>query len=359
MADEKREVLIKYTVDSTQAVKATKEATEATEDNSEATGDNTKTKDKGKKSTDSYSSATSSLTDQLDKMTGGLISTSKGILTNIRSIKTLDKAIAASAIGLLLIVFSSLVAAVTRLEGPMQAFQEILSGVGVVMDGLLDRWGRFLTEGTAAFKGVGDEIKENFALGVKIQKQTRELEVNETARAAVIAKNNLLLERQLLISRDYSKSTEERAAAVERARVIEEESLKITQQNARNRLELALNLAKAEGNYAERAIIVNEAQAEYYKAQRDNEAKLRELENRRTTVQRELIAEQKKREDEELKHIAEKRKAEEEAQKAIDELGVVNTDASVDRFLEAEEKKEQAELDRINVIMDAELKAAE
>lgn len=321
MADETREVLIKMTLDDRQYQSELDKQTQANVKNTESQDENTEAKEDGEKVTEDYSSATGALTNQLDKMTGGLASGTKGVFTMVKGFKTLKVAIAASLIGVIVLALSAIWTAVSRLEGPMQKFAEIMGGLGSVANILLDRFAKlgvalmqvFSGEGAKAAEtykeavgGVADEMQRAFDLGVLIAKQQKENSVNESARNAVIAKNNRAIEAELLISRDIGKSVEERQAAIAKANEIQLENIKLSTKSATERLEIARNLFEDSSKNSKNVIALNEALTEFQNSQLQREIRLRDLENRRVDLERQSIQLRKVQTEEEKKAAAAK-----------------------------------------------------
>ena len=77
-----------------------------------------------------------------DKATGGMItgikSSAKAVKGLVMGFKTLKFAIAATGVGLLVIIIAAVVAAVSRLQGVMDKFKQFTAGLGAVMDVLGD-----------------------------------------------------------------------------------------------------------------------------------------------------------------------------------------------------------------------------
>ena len=319
MADEKREVLIKMTLDDRQYQSEIDKQTQANVENTKSQDENTEAKEEGEKVTEDYSSATGALTGQLDKMTGGLASGTKGILTQIKSFKSLKVAIAASGIGLIVLALSAIWTAVNRLEGPMQKFAEIMGGLGSVANVLLDRFAKlgvaltqiFSGDGAKAAEtyreavgGVADEMQRAFDLGVLIAKQQKENSVNESARNAVIAKNNRAIEKELLLSRDIGKSVEERQSAIAAANDLQLENIKLSTKSDNERLQIAKNLFEDSSKNSKDVIAFNEALTEFQNSQLQREIRLRDLENRRVDLERQSIQLRKVQTEEEKKAAA-------------------------------------------------------
>ena len=131
-----------------------------------------------KKSTDKAGGGFDMLGSKADQMTGGMVSGMrngvKGIKGMIAGMKTLKFAIAATGIGLLVVLIGSVVAAVSKLQGPMDKFKQLTAGLGAVIDVIGDSLA-FIGEAiinaftkpqdaldsiTAGFKGVWDWLTQ-------------------------------------------------------------------------------------------------------------------------------------------------------------------------------------------------------
>ena len=321
MADETREVLVKITLDDKQYQDEIAKQTEANVRNTKSQDENTDAKQEGEEATEDYSAATGALTGQIDKMTGGLASTTKGIFATIKGFKSLKVALAASGIGLIVIAFAAIMTAVNRLEGPMQKFAELMKGLEGVTGVLLDTFGKlgvalvqlFSGKGKKALETYNDaledvtgEMQRMFDLGVLIAKQQKENSVNESARNAVIAKNNRAIERELLISRDIAKSIEVRQEAIARANELQLENVNSAAKSARERLQIAKNEFELGSKNSKDVIAFNQALTEFQNSQLQREIRLRDLENRRVDLQRQSEALSKKERDDALKAATER-----------------------------------------------------
>lgn len=356
MAEETKEVLVKITLDDKQYQDEIAKQTEANIKNTGSQDENTEAKKEGEDVTEDYSAATGALTGQIDKMTGGMASATKGIFAQIKSFKSLKVAIAASGIGLIVLAFAAIWTAVNRLEGPMQKFAELMKGIEGVTGVLLDTFGKLgvalvqLFSGNGekavetyrkAMEGVGDEVVRMFNLGVLIAKQQKENSVNESARNAVIAKNNRAIERELLISRDIGKSIEVRQAAIARANELQLKNVNSAGKSSRERLQIAKNEFELSSKNSKDVIAFNEALTEFQNSQLQREIRLRDLENRRVDLQRQSEALSKKERDEALKAAGARgdewvleQKRLEETNKFIDDIQAkIDSDENIDGLL--------------------------
>ena len=356
MADETREVLIKMTLDDRQYQSEIEKQTQANVKNTSSQDENTEAKEEGEQVTEDYSAATGALTGQIDKMTGGMATATKGVFAQIKSFKSLKVAMAASGIGLVVLAMAAIWTAVNRLEGPMQKFAELMKGLEGVTGVLLDTFGKLGVALTQLFSGNGakaaetykdalegitDEMQKMFDLGVLIAKQQKENSVNESARNAVIAKNNRAIERELLISRDIGKSIEERQAAISRANELQLENVNSAAKSAKERLQIAKNEFEFSSKNSTDVIAFNQALTEFQNSQLQREIRLRDLENRRVDLQRQSETLNKKERDEAIKAAAARseewsleQKRIEESRKFVEEMQTkIDSDENIDGLM--------------------------
>ena len=295
---------IEIIVETKDAVKELDKLNESLDENKDETKEAKEETKKYDKQLQDTSKVTGAFTGQLDRMTGGLFSSAKGILTTIKGLKSLRLALIATGLGAVVLVVGAITTAFSRLEGPMRLITEITGGLGSVFNVLLDRIGlvgeAFIKLGSGdiaggieklaeSWTGISDSMREAFDLGVLIARQTRENSLNESARNAVIAKNNRELERELLLSRDIDRSIKDRQESIERANEIGLENLALQRKTAEEQLTIAKNqFEDSSKNNADR-IAFNEALAQFHNSQLGFEKTLRDLENRRVDLLRQQL----------------------------------------------------------------------
>lgn len=373
MAVEKREVLVKITLDNKEAIDSQAKMTEATQKGTAAQDENTEAVEDGEKATEDYSAATGALTGQIDKMTGGLASTTKGIFSTIKGFKSLKVAIAASGIGLIVLAFAALGTAVSRLDGPMRIFEDIMGGISVVTGELLDRFGRIgeaiiqLFQGNfkaageiakSAVTGLADSLDTAWTAGTNLAKAERELEIQTAKTNSEMAIRRDRIQQLRTEAREETKDFQKAAKIIAEAGRLERINL-----NARIALEeqaqkvIQARFETSSQSYKDEIELTNaltESQTKINAAR----AQEREFVLAQNEFNTRAAAQAKKQQDEELARI----KAINDEKKAfaafLKEQSKLDIDEEVTVFLEAEDVKLQAELDSIAKIRDEEVKAA-
>ena len=288
----------------------TKDAVKSVDNLNESIEEGTEDTKKYQKQLEETEKVTGAFTQQLDKMTGGMFSSAKGILTTIKGLKSLKVALIATGLGAVLVVIGAIATAFTKLEGPMRIIEELFGGLGAVFGELTERfgllgeslialisgdWESAVQSWTLAWKDLNKEVKEAYELGRLVARQTRENSVNESSRAVMIAENNRLIERQLLLSRNIESSIADRQKAIERATELQKENIALTLKGANERLQIAenefeLSPVGTKGKKSAEAIIaINNARAEFSRARLSSEIRARDLENRRVDLLRQEL----------------------------------------------------------------------
>ncbi len=193
-------------------------------------------------SVDNLSSGLSGVAAQADRLTGGLVSGFrngvKGIKNAITGFKSLKVAIAATGIGLLVIALGSLVSFFTKTQRGADKLSQAMKGIGAVVDVLIDRVSSFgeglfkilsgdFSEGVdllkASLSGIVDEMKEEGAAAVELEKAQQALEDRQIALIKVNAERRASIEELRLVAEDENKTNEERAEALRAAAKLQNE----------------------------------------------------------------------------------------------------------------------------------------
>jgi len=193
-------------------------------------------------SVDNLSSGLSGVAAQADKLTGGLVSGFrngvKGIKNAVKGFKSLKVAIAATGIGLLVIALGSLVSFFTKTQRGADKLSQAMKGIGAVVDVLIDRVSSFgeglfkilsgdFSEGVdllkASLSGIVDEMKEEGAAAVELEKAQQALEDRQIALIKVNAERRASIEELRLVAEDENKTNEERAEALRAAAKLQNE----------------------------------------------------------------------------------------------------------------------------------------
>jgi tellurite resistance protein len=226
------------------------------DENQKEVKDTTKDTEKYNKTIDETSKATSGLVGYLDKITGGMISSARSILGSVKALKSFKIALAATGLGAIVVVLGSVITAFTRLEGPMRKLDELMGGLGAAIDIAIDRFGFLgmamsdlltgdlsgaLSNWKATWEGISEEMGKAFDLGVLLSRQIRENSVNESARNAIIAKNNRLIIEARTNAVSETLTLKERLAAATEWERLNRENIELAKKNAEEALTIAKN----------------------------------------------------------------------------------------------------------------------
>ncbi len=154
-----------------------------------------------------------------------------------------------------------------------------------------------------AVKGFVDEQKEEIKIAQDLADREAELRKLRRETEIQLAKNKDRIQELVLLTRDETVSYEDRMAAIEEANKIQREELQLKERIAEE------NLALIKANNALSASTIEdkekEAQAEanLYNIRAENSSKVRELVNRRIELENKMLADQKKRVDEQIKNL--------------------------------------------------------
>jgi len=192
----------------------------------------------------------------LKGMGTGIVNGIKGLRTMKITSKTTFKAIkvgiASTGIGLLVLALGSLVSYFSQSQKGADKLKVAFAGIGAAISVLVDRLTTFggglvkilsgdISEGLDilkdSFKGVGEEIKNETAAAAALEKANQKLQDREIAMIKTRAEARRDIEAAKLASADQTKTTQERAAALERAIEIEKrvanEEIAIAKERAR------------------------------------------------------------------------------------------------------------------------------
>lgn len=249
-----------------------------------------------------------------DKFTGGFITglkkgadalkgIGKGIVDGIKGLKTMritskttftaiKSGIAATGIGLLVLALGSLITYFTQSQKGADKLKVAFAAIGTTISVLVDRLSTFgggllkilsgdFSEGVdmlkGSFKGLGEEIRNETAAATELERANQRLQDREIAMIKTRAKSRRDIEAAKLASADQTKTTEERAAALQRAidleKKISEEEIAIAKERARIiREQNALGESTRADLQAEA-----EAEARVIELEAERDAKLKEL----------------------------------------------------------------------------------
>ncbi len=251
-----------------------------------------------------------------DKFTGGFITglkkgrdalkgIGKGIVDGIKSLKTfrirsvatfktLKVAIASTGIGLLVLALGSIVSYFTQTQKGADKLKKAFAGIGATISVLIDRLSTFgggllkilsgdFSEGVdmlkGSFKGLGEEIRNESAAAVQLEKDFQALQDREIQMIETRAKRLADIEAFKLIAADETKSLQQRAAVLKEAMDLEkqlaDEEVAIAEERAR--------ILKEQN-------ALGESTREDLQAEAEANARVIELQAQRDTRLKELVA---------------------------------------------------------------------
>ncbi len=233
---------------------------------------------------------------QLQKVIGNL----KGITGGF---KTMRMALISTGLGALVVLIGSLIAYFMEFQEGIDIVNEVMAGLGAVVNELLGRLARLgkglwqilngnFSEGvkelTASFDDLGESIKHAFNEGRDIAKTRKELERLRRSQEVYMETLNAIADRNRAIADDATRSFKEREAAARKVRSTSEEAAKINASLAKKELDLVnreVALKKKSGTIkdelwqkqADAMKAQIQAESEYHMVFLDNEKQRREL----------------------------------------------------------------------------------
>ena len=237
-------------------------------------------------------------TDALKGIGNGIVDGIKNLKTfRIRSVatfKTLKVAIASTGIGLLVLALGSLVTYFTQSQKGADKLKVAFAAIGSTISVLVDRLSTFgggllkilsgdFSEGVdilkGSFKGLGEEIRNESAAAVQLEKDFQALQDREIQMIETRAKRLADIEAFKLIAADETKSLQQRAAVLKEAMDLEkqlaDEEIAIAEERAR--------ILKEQN-------ALGESTREDLQAEAEANARVIELQAQRDTRLKELVA---------------------------------------------------------------------
>lgn len=219
-----------------------------------------------------------------------------GVVKGIKGMGTAFKALLANPV---VAVIAAIVAGLTLLfkaftstKGGAEKFEQVMAGVGAVMDVLRDRVlkiggaiikffsGDFkgaAEDAKAAFSGMGDEIAAEFQAAANATKTLQRVEDDMRKLNVERAKQNALISDAKLVINDENKSYEERLAALEEVRKSEIALAEQERKLAEERYNALKALADLSDSTKEQLDELAAAEAEMYAKQEQSKNKQKEL----------------------------------------------------------------------------------
>lgn len=300
--------------------------------------------------------ATTELTNTFDKATGGLISKSQGAVSSIKNLgsglkltgstgvkafKALKIAIASTGIGLLLVAFGSLITFFTETQRGADKIKQAFAGVRAAVSAITDRisglgesltklftgdWRGALDSAKDAFKGLGDEIREEVTAAIELEKALQRIKDREIDLIVSNAELRKAIAQDKLLAEDRTKTYEERLNALDRVLAAEDALL-----------QQRLEIAREEARISQEQLALGESTRAEIEANAQLQARVIELETESLTRQKEaftrrqaLLQEQTAAEQAALKEQFDARQASNQAIKIEDDLAVARFQNKID-----------------------------
>ena len=250
-----------------------------------------------------------------DKFTGGFITGIKkasaalkgmgtGIVNGIKGLRTMKitskttfnaikVGIASTGIGLLVLALGSLITYFTQSQKGADKLKVAFSAIGTTISVLVDRLTTFgggllkilsgdFSEGVdmlkGSFAGLGEEIRNETAAAAELERANQRLQDREIAMIKTRAEARRDIEAAKLASADQTKTTQERAAALEKAIELEK---KVANEE--------IAIAKERARIITEQNALGESMREDLEAQAEAEARVIQLEAERDVKLKELV----------------------------------------------------------------------
>lgn len=156
-------------------------------------------------------------------------------------LKILKIALISTGIGAIVVVLGSLVAYLTKTQKGTELLSNVMAGLGVAINVIIDRVAKFggalvkvfsgnfkgaAQDMKATFAGIGDELQREIKLAYELNDISQQLEKQEVMLNMQRAASRKEIERLKMISDDTTKSAKERIAAAKQASEMEQADMK-------------------------------------------------------------------------------------------------------------------------------------
>jgi hypothetical protein len=163
------------------------------------------------------------------------------------AMKVFKIALVSTGIGALVVALGSLAAMLSRSEGAMKKVNQVLSGIGAVVDLLITRFAKIgdavvkvfqgnfkgaMESATAATTGLTSAIGKQFDAAVKLEKKIQDLEATNRSLALSTEFVKGRIDALVDVYNDQTKGAEERIAALKEAAKLDVENLKLLEEAA-------------------------------------------------------------------------------------------------------------------------------
>ncbi|MCA8830285.1 coiled-coil domain-containing protein [Hymenobacter pini] len=227
--------------------------------------------------------------------------------------KILKVALAATGIGVFLVVLGSLVTYFTQTAEGGRIVEQVFAQLGAVVDVLTDRIGTFgkaivqvfkgdfagaAETAKASFRGVGDEIQRETRLSLELSKARQQLEIDQARNISTNKRLLAQVEAAKNIRDDETNSIARRTQANEEAYKLEMQRQNILADLAKRNLDIIRQEIEMRGGEAKATLeqrrALGEAENEYYDVIEDSNGKQNELITNRVSLQKEAEEQRRK-----------------------------------------------------------------
>lgn len=268
---------------------------------------------------------------QIQAITGKFAGFRAGIGGVTKGFGGLKTAIISTGIGALVVLIGSLVSWLSKTQRGMEFVEKATAAVGAVFDVIIDRGSMLIDSLKSLFSGdikggleglkdtvsgIGDEMIRESKLAWQLKEAMIALGKAETDFTLIQAQRKRQIQELIFLTRDQTKSFDERREALRQANELELANLEDSLKLQREKVSLMQQeYDRAESTEEQRAALIAE-RVKLEELETSSLSRQRELRNRMNELANAEKADVKKRHDERVKQIAEEQKAREEANKA-------------------------------------------
>jgi hypothetical protein len=290
---------------------------------------------------------------------GAIAGTNTAVQGTTKAFRILKVAIAATGIGLLIVALGSLVTYLKRTQEGQEIVNRLMRQLGAVVDVILDRvamLGKAVVQifkgdfvgaaetAKSAFRGIGDEIREEVKLARILADGLADIEKREAAIVLSNAEKLKQIKELNKIAEDTSRSAQERLNAAGRAIEIEQSRLDALLQIQKDKVALLeQEYDRSESTTAD-LLALNQERARLFELETSSLEAQTTLQNKLNILQTQLI---KQRQDE-LKGFFELSfEKEGKSQKEIEKLRIADLKSARDAIKKKQNIEESARVARI------------
>lgn len=237
---------------------------------------------------------------------GAIAGTTKGIGLASKAMRVFKIALASTGIGLLVVALGSLVTYLKRTQEGQEIVNKLLAQAGAVVDVILDRigiLGKAITQlfsgnfseaaetAKSAFKGVGDEIKEEVKLAGVLADGLQDIEKREAAIVLSNAERLKEIKELNKVAEDTSRSAQERLDAAGKAISTEQQRLDALLQIQKDKVALLEQEYDRSESTTEDLLALNQERARLFELETTSLEAQTTLQNKFNIIQTQILKE--------------------------------------------------------------------